>query len=101
MAKVQDFAKDLAGLVSKYDMTLTSNEIITTLERALDDELALCGDVEASKARRLLTEALVLMRAKIAMIQTMSRGELEALRDHNAASWASQITDAIAAAEGR
>ncbi len=95
------FETDLTALISKYDMKLTSNQIITTLERALDDELALCGDVEASKARRLLTETLVLMRAKIAMIQTMSRSELEALRDHNAAGWVSQITDALAQAEGR
>ena len=45
-----------------------------------------------------LVEALLLIRAKVAMMQDMSRSELEAVRDQHAAQWADQLTAALSKA---
>lgn len=54
----QQFEIDLAGLVEGYARDLTSNQIITGLEHALDEALVLAGDPEASRVRAELTASL-------------------------------------------
>lgn len=43
------FETELAALIERHARMLTSNQIITGLERALDEALVLAGEAEASK----------------------------------------------------
>lgn len=56
----ETFETELAGLVERHGKRLTDNQIITGLERALDEALVLAGEPEASKVRCELLAALKL-----------------------------------------
>jgi hypothetical protein len=55
---MEAFETELAGLIERHGRKLTDNQIITGLERALDEALVVAGDPEASRVRRELVEAL-------------------------------------------
>lgn len=52
------FEHELAALIERHGHKLTDNQIITTLERALDEALVVAGDLEASRVRIHLIAAL-------------------------------------------
>lgn len=58
MSTCEIFESELAALIEHHGKKLTDNQIITGLERALDEALVLAGDPEATKVRRELIEAL-------------------------------------------
>jgi hypothetical protein len=60
MAKstAQRFEDELTGLIERYGAVLTDNQVITVLERALDEAFAIAGEVEPSKTRLAMATAL-------------------------------------------
>jgi hypothetical protein len=57
-AETHRFEMDLAALINRYGTTLTSDQVITTLERALDEALVIAGEPEASAVSLALLAAL-------------------------------------------
>jgi hypothetical protein len=58
MAVAEDFETELAALLERHSVRLTSEQIITGLERTLDEALVLAGDPEATKVRAALVEVV-------------------------------------------
>lgn len=52
------FETEMAALINRHATKLTSDQIITTLERALDEALVIAGEPEATKVQRGMVEAL-------------------------------------------
>ena len=90
------FETELADLINRYAHNLTSDQVITVLERALDEALVMAGETEASTVRLAL---LATLNDGVA-IQKLHYGNATGL--HLALSdWAERARAAIARAEGR
>lgn len=95
---VQDAFTRTVGIDAEFCFSgwggkLTESEL-ACVEKRLPSE----AYYKAERARAVapdLVEALLLIRAKVAMMQDMSRSELEAVRDQHAAQWADQLTAAL------
>lgn len=55
---MDNFESELAALIERHGQKLSDNQIITALERALDEALVHAGDMEATRVRRQLADAL-------------------------------------------
>ncbi|CAB4188103.1 hypothetical protein UFOVP1166_51 [uncultured Caudovirales phage] len=89
------FETELADLINRYAHNLTSDQVITVLERALDEALVIAGETEASTVRLAL---LATLNDGVA-IQKLHYGNATGL--HLALSdWAERARAAIARAEG-
>lgn len=54
----QRFENELAGLINSHGRSLNDNQVITVLERAIDEAYAACGEPEPSKLRVAMIAAL-------------------------------------------
>lgn len=57
-AASQRFEDDLTALIQRHGQWLTDNQVITVLERAVDEAYAICGEPEPSKLRLGMIAAL-------------------------------------------
>jgi hypothetical protein len=57
-AATKRFENELTGLIERHGSGLTDNQVITVLERALDEAFVIAGDIEPSKKREEMIAAL-------------------------------------------
>lgn len=79
-AATKRFENELTGLIERHGATLTDNQVITVLERALDEALAIAGDPERTKIIRAQREFITKIGA-MADAGTATGETVETLND--------------------
>ena len=76
---VDVFEVELAALIDRFGQKLSDNQIITVLERALDESLVIAGDMEATNTAQAFAQTAIdflpVLRAYVELMINLAKAE--------------------------